>query len=276
MALGQVLSLKVANLAWIARGKVGFAPSASKADADPDIPLDKTAIILLLARILGYKTYLEICSTVSGNVYRRVRDSGLLAARRLMYRCKWHQRDGLPIDYRSRDDDIAAPLARLRDDGYAPDICLVDSWHLYDLSLRDIEEAFKLLPTGGALVVHDCLPPSLDMAMPQPSGSGCWCGYSHRAFIDFVWSTPGLAHFTIDCDYGCGVVIKGGRRGRSAERLLDALGLGADPALRPQALAEWNASAEDPAASFACLEAHKRELLNLVSVERFLAAIDRA
>jgi hypothetical protein len=274
MALGGVLSLKVANLAWIARGKVGFAPSAAKADTDPDIPIDKTEIVLMLARTLDLKRYLEICSTVSGNVHHRVRNSGLLDCRRLLYRCKWYQRDGLPIDYRSPDDDIAGALADLRRDGFVPDICLVDSWHEYATSLRDIEAAYALLPLGGAMVVHDCLPPSLDMALPEPS-PGCWCGYSYRAYVDFIMHTPGLEHFTIDSDYGCGVVIKGGRNTSAAARLLEALLPSVRPVPGPEMLAQWKACAADPGASFALLHAHKHDLLNLVSSEQFLEAIEQ-
>jgi hypothetical protein len=274
MALGGVLSLKVANLAWIARGKVGFAPSASKADTDPDFPIDKTSIILLLAGNLGFKSYLEICSTVSGNFYHRIRGTGLLDTRRLLYRCKWYQRDGLPIDYRSPGDDIAEALADLRRDGFVPDICLVDSWHEYATSLRDIEAAYALLPLGGVLVVHDCLPPSLDMALPKQS-LGCWCGYSYRAYIDFVSHTPGLEHFTIDSDYGCGVVIKGGRSTSATARLLEALLPAPRPVLGPRMLAQWKTSADDPGASFALLHAHKHDLLNLVSSEQFCEAIEQ-
>jgi hypothetical protein len=257
------LGPKLATLWWAARGRVGHAPSAA-ADAEVErSALDKTGIVLRLASHLRLRNYLELCTPLSGNYYRRLHCHPALTARRLMYRCGRFRSDGLPVDYRSPDDDIAAPLAQLRRDGFEVELCLVDGWHDYAVTLRDLRAAFALLPRGGALVVHDCLPPSAEMATAQPQ-SGCWCGLTYRAFIDFVRSEPGLSFFTVDCDYGCGVILKGVPAPDFVPR--------PTPAAEAAALEDWRALGDDDAAAFACLRQHKQALLRLVSAEAFMAA----
>jgi hypothetical protein len=100
------------------------------------------------------------------------------------------------------------------------------------------------------------------MAGPQPQ-PGCWCGWTYRAFLDFVWSRPGLQHFTVDCDFGCGVIVKG--EGRVPDGLIPQL----DPQEREAIAAGWLALGDNSEAAFDYLQRNKVPLLNLISAQDF-------
>lgn len=247
---------------WHMRGRVGTHPSAKTDERVDAAGLDKTGLVKLLAHHCGFDRYLEIATAQTGNYYRSMGNSGL-QTRRLLYRCKWYQSDGMRIDYRSADNDIVGSLARLGRDGYRPQICLVDGYHDYATARRDIAAAVELVPVGGIVVVHDCLPPTLDLAAPAWS-SGNWSGETYRAFIDFVWTTSDLGFFCVDCDYGCGVIVKGAPASASLAALVGTrYGEQSSPAY-----AAWQGAGGDHEKMFACLQEHKVELLNLISVDR--------
>ena len=65
-------------------------------------------------------------------------------------------------------------------------------------------EAFRLIRADGMLVVHDCLPPRLEVTVPTYI-TGEWCGVSYQAYVDFISQRHDLAVYTVDTDYGCGV-----------------------------------------------------------------------
>jgi hypothetical protein len=109
--------------------------------------------------VRGYRRYLELCCASTGWRYAEIDRSKLPDCRRLIYRCPDEFDDGLPVDYRSGTLDIGACLDKIAAEGRSFDIVLVDSWHEYATSWRDLSEAFRLIGAGGMLVVHDCLPP---------------------------------------------------------------------------------------------------------------------
>jgi hypothetical protein len=234
---------------------------------------NKTHIIHRLARARGYRRYLEICTPITGGRYAEIDPSQFGSCRRLMYRCASDFHDGLPVDYRSADNAIDACLDKMRRDGAGFDIALVDSWHLYATSWRDLDAAFRRLEDGGTLVVHDCLPTSAEIATPEPV-PGAWCGVSYQAYVDFV-GRDDLEFYTVDIDYGCGVIRK--RTKPWARRVMDALAFrrpASAPAEQPdrtRVLAEWREKASDHAARFSLLQAHTQTLLHLISLEEFLA-----
>jgi chloramphenicol O-acetyltransferase len=124
-----------------------------------------------------------------------------------MYRCPDGFDDGLPTDYRSNTLDIGESLKKISDEGRRFDIALVDSWHEYETSWRDLVEGFRLIRQGGTLVVHDCLPPRSEIAVPNYI-QGEWCGVSYQAYVDFISERHDLAVYTVDTDHGCGVIRK--------------------------------------------------------------------
>jgi hypothetical protein len=37
---------------------------------------------------------------------------------------------------------------------------------------------------------------------------GLWCGVTYKAYLDFVLARDDLSYYTVDTDYGCGVIRK--------------------------------------------------------------------
>ncbi len=219
----------------------------------------------------GYRNYLELCAATTGQRYEEI-DRRLLSCRRLSYLTSDQHADGLGTDYRSAGREIGACLAQMAQDGFAFDIALVDPWHEYETSWRDLNEAFRLLPEGGRLVVHDCLPTRAEIVEPYyREGVPEWCGVTYQAYVDFVHSRNDLAFYTVDCDYGCGVIRKKPRTGRLGMRARTAASMVRrlpQRRLRRRWLEAKQAGGEEV---FAFFLANRAPLLNLISVEAFLA-----
>jgi hypothetical protein len=122
-----------------------------------------------------------------------------------MYRCPLDYSDGWPIDFRSVGLDISACVRSIRDRGYRYDCILVDPWHEYGASMRDLAEALSLLTDRGTIVISDCLPRTAALAAPD-SIAGEWCGTTSNAYLDFVLARANLEYRTVDIDYGCGII----------------------------------------------------------------------
>ena len=146
----------------------------------------------------------------------------------------------------------------------------VDPWHEYETSWRDLNEAFRLLPAAGTLVVHDCLPDRVELTGPAYR-PGSWCGRTFKAYVDFVHGRNDLTFYTVDCDYGCGVIRKkppatGLRmRARTGASMLRRL---PTRRLRRHWRQAKQAGGDD---LFAFFQANRVALLNLISAEDFSA-----
>jgi hypothetical protein len=135
------------------------------------------------------------------------------------------------------------------------DIVLVDPFHSYDCSMLDLLGAFCLVRAGGAIIVHDCNPddPALVSSEFQP---GNWCGAPYETLADFVQPRQHLRAYTVDCDYGCGVIFK--PEGGSPAK--DALAL------------DWFAAKLDNAAErFAFFQRRRVDLVGLIDSAGFAA-----
>lgn len=174
---------------------------------DTVITHSKVDIINALADIHGWQSYLEICTTTTGNYYADIDRSRFNICHRLMYNNPGHFDDSLGIEFHSADLDISACLLQIQAMKQKYDVILIDPWHEYQTSYRDLVAAFNLLKTGGRLVVHDCRPTQLEIASPTYI-PGAWCGVTYKAYLDFVTTTPALGYYTIDVDYGCGIIQK--------------------------------------------------------------------
>ena len=128
---------------------------------------NKAHLINHLAEVHGYRHYLELCTYSSGRRYDEIDRAKFLTCSRLMYRCPDGFDDGLAIDYRSATLDIGECLTTISQEGHSFDIVLVDSWHEFEPSWRDLVEGFRLIRANGTLVVHDCLPPRPEIAVPK-------------------------------------------------------------------------------------------------------------
>jgi hypothetical protein len=245
--------------------------------ADEPIPAacTKVDIVDRLAALNGYRSYLELCTPTTGLFYARVRRSSFDVCHRLMYRCPDDFDDGMDVEFRSADRDIAECLEQIRKGRLRYDIILVDPWHEYDTSLRDLTEAFELVREGGTLVVHDCLPPT--EASANPDGlwdpvAGGWAGVTHRAYVDFVSGRRGLTYYTIDTDWGCGVIRKlGGAADPTGAPSASQADMGALRGWRDWVVARWSAVGPHHRRAYRFLQRHRYTLLNLVTVDEFLA-----
>jgi hypothetical protein len=216
---------------------------------------DKTDIIQYLSKLRGYRSYLEICTPTTGGKFANIDRSRFDACHRLMYRCPKDFSDGLNIDFRTPGADITACIADINRNGFRYDIILVDPWHEYDSSLRDMQAALSLLTDRGSIVIHDCYPPSDDLISPTVV-PGLWCGVTFIAYVNFISQNRGLEYRTIDTDFGCGIVQK-------TSNPSDAT---------PSAFLRdlWHSAGNDPSAAFQFMQQFRHSLLNLVSVERFI------
>ena len=218
--------------------------------------LGKMEIVNLLSAFHGYTSFLEISTATTGGEFSRAHAAQLGTAHRLAYNLGAAFDDGAPVEFRSATTDIAPCIAELDRRGARYDIILVDPWHDYECSRRDMNLAFRLLSDGGTMVVHDVLPPSGGRLINPSFVPGAWCGLTFIAYVDFLMAEhPAFA--TVDCDYGCGIVSRG--RGE------DVLG-------------GWREECEkargDHEAAFRLVSRHKASLLNLQTARDFVKRHD--
>jgi hypothetical protein len=233
------------------------------------MPWSKTDLINELGAIHGYRSYLEIATATTGHLFGQVDRKRYSSSVRLLYRCDPQYDDGMPIDYRIQGLEIWPALLKLHARLVKFDAILVDPFHEYRQSARDLRAALSLLKPNGTIVVHDCRPNNESMAHPTYR-PGPWCGVTYKAFVDLTLRALGPAHCTVDTDMGCGVL----RRRPLAAGLKNAMrrALGAVPD-GPQAdiVRQWRRAGDDYSAAYRLMMAHPKALSNLVSVDAFLA-----
>ncbi len=237
-----------------------------------DKPLTETKkydIVNYIAKKYNYKHYFELCTSITGNFYHAIDRSIFDTCHRLMYRCPTNFNDSLPIDYRCDDENIMPGLAQLRADRIPIDICLVDGWHTYHNARRDLAEAFNLISDGGILVVHDCLPPTIEIASPTPRHEE-WSGVSYKAYLDFVLTNNHIDYCTVDTDYGCGIIVKNRRLSlRKRTFSSDILERFIQRWLKKGFIQRWLTIADDYDLAYNYLIENKQMLLRLISSEQF-------
>jgi hypothetical protein len=234
---------------WIGRRASSQAPSTWQ----------KFDIINWLGRHYGYKTYLEVATPTTGLQFARIDTTTYPLAERLLYRAPADFEDGLRIDYRCEADDSSELFMRLRRAGKTYDVVFVDAFHTYECARRDLENAVHLLSSRGTLVVHDCNPVRREFVHPtmQP---GVWCGLTYAAFLDFVYRREDLEFCVVDTDYGVAVVRRQGAFGPARS--------GGTPT--QEALLKHDVLALARHLDWDFFDAHRRRLLRLVSVAKFI------
>lgn len=217
--------------------------------------MQKQQIVNMLAARCGYKSYLEICTYTTGLTYSRIDRAQFSCCKRLMYRVPEGYSDNEPIDYSTESESSEELLRGILESGERFDIVFVDPFHTYEDSRRDIEIAIRLIIEKGAVVVHDCNPPN------EKSSSGHyipgeWCGLTYAAFLDVVLNRNDIRYFTVDADYGCGIITG-----------LDLPGI-TDPEQNDTGLTErWKTL--EPTERYGFFDRHRTELLRLVSFHNF-------
>ena len=230
----------------------------------PERQLGKMDIVKLLRRKYALDPFLEISTPITGLAFAEVADD-IPDAHRLVYNCPPDADDGQAYTYRTEAPTSAAlteAILAANENRQRYGIIFVDPFHTYASSSIDLTGAFALLRPGGIMVVHDCNPPDESVASPEFT-VGNWCGLTYMAFIDFMLCREGLSCYTVDTDFGCGVIYK-------HRPLPGTIPLWRSAPLDRLALA-WDAARHDAAKRFAFFAQNRRELLNLKTVEEFFA-----
>jgi hypothetical protein len=228
----------------------------------------KADLINELSAIHGYRKYLEICTPTTGNMYGAIDRARFSTCHRLMYRCPAEFDDGMLIDFRSSNLGIDECVKTIRARASEYDVILIDPFHEYEPSARDLKEAVNLLNPTGTIIVHDCFPLDETIAVPEYI-DGSWCGVTYKAYVDFMLANKSLLFCTVDTDYGCGVIRRDAslsvfrRIARRASRMIAR-----DD--RRYVAGQWMRAGNDYDAIFKLLQVHSKLLLNLVTVDEFL------
>lgn len=213
----------------------------------------KYEIVNALIAANAYTRYLEICTPIAGQRFSRIDRGRLRCRHRLMYRCPPNFQDGSEITFRSADNRIS----HLLDPALPYDLIFIDAHHTLDCSLRDLQTALEMLSPEGAIVVHDCSPNSKAVATPW-FHPGSWCGVTYCAYVDFVFSHPNLAYYTVDTDFGCGVI----KRASTSHAL---------PSNSNELIHLWHLERTRQPDMFDFFRQHRQALLHLISVKDFLS-----
>jgi len=229
-------------------------------ELDRPTDFNKTDLIHLISKRLKLRNYLELCTTGSGHRYREIIRTRFRTARRLMYVCPSDFDDGLPIDYKIADFDIEHAITELKLGADKVDICLVDGFHTYDCTTRDLTYAYEILADGGVLVVHDCSPTNEALASPT-FVPGQWCGVAYRGYLDFVLTRDDFDYCTVDVDFGCGIILK--------NRSMDLVG-----PVEPKVIAEWFDVHNDDQLAFRFFSKNRAKLLRLISGKKFVRSFN--
>ena len=213
-------------------------------------------IVNCLSSLHGYRSFLEISTATTGMQHHAVNRDLFERIDRLSYNTPSDFDDGSPVSFRSPTFDVGSCLGEIENNNLKYDLILVDPYHDYDCSLRDIEVAYRLIDDGGAIVVHDCLPPFGGELISPSYVPDAWCGVTFIAYVDFLMDNN-VWFETIDCDLGCGIIFKrsGGRRHSHDER---------------QA---WSDVRDRPEIALEHVKRNNGDLIGLISPDQFIKSL---
>ena len=228
--------------------------------------MHKYEIINALGRKYGCRRYLEVCAPSTGKQFACIDRTVFATCDRLIYNCPDDFDDGLPIAFRTPFPGSYDIIRSNIPDSGSYDLVFVDPFHTYDATMIDLLGAARILTPTEILVVHDCNPEDPDLVGAQFRPK-TWCGLTYAAYVDFCLSGMGTAYFTVDCDFGVGVVFK---------KLSDA-----PPEFRATKLSDkhrldWFVAKSNDHQRFTYFRSHRRRLLHLITPEQFSAIVGEA
>ena len=183
----------------------------------------------------------------------------------------------VPGSIRGRDADrLLQPEPRQRRrrerspaTGITYDVIIVDPFHEYETSAQHLRKACTLLKPNGTIVVHDCNPEEEAFVTPHYRERS-WCGLTYKAYLDILLESVRLQSCTVNTDDGCAIVRRRPLVSRLRHLAYRAAGTISHDSRR-RLLQEWRRAGKDDVAAFRLLKVHAKSLLNLVTVEEFLA-----
>jgi hypothetical protein len=203
---------------------------------------------------------LELCTPTTGRRFSMIDKRQMVKQHRIVYRCAAVFDDGDEFTFRTQESSSFGPIIDILSSGEDSryDLVFVDPFHTYAATMTDLVGAFALTRPGGVIVCHDCNPSDLADTSPD-FRKGMWCGVTYEAFVDFARTRRGHEWFTVDCDYGCGVLFKG-MSGCFEDDILDLA---------------WLHAKGGGGDRYPFFDENRHELLRLVSEGEFREFLDR-
>jgi len=122
------------------------------------------------------------------------------------------------------------------------DIIFIDGLHLDYQVEQDITNSLKHLNQGGTIVMHDCSPIKEEHQVEEYVVGKTWNGTTWKAYVKFRMTDENLSMCVVDTDHGVGIINKGKQT------------------LYPKS----------DVLNFKLLDENRKEILNLITPEKFL------
>lgn len=187
--------------------------------------MTRTDIIQRLIDKYDLKSYLEI-GVFQGENFNKIRCD-----------LKHSIDPEFPATFQMTSDEFFSSYPSVTAHAYS--MVFIDGMHTAEQTYKDIDNAFGWL-CPQFIVVHDCNPITKWHTRPpeEYKRGEEWNGDTYKGFIDYKEEHPELTCFTIDADYGCGIIT-------------DQFQL------------------DEPADDWDYFDKHRKELLQLISVDEF-------
>ena len=147
----------------------------------------------------------------------------------------------ISVNYNMTSDDF---FNNNRDKFY--DIIFIDGLHHSEQVDIDIENSLKQTNNNGIVILHDCNPPTLEHTL-IPRVQPQWNGDVYKSILKFRKNNKIHEYFTVDCDYGIGVIMKNYKSKNKVK----------------------NADFEKGIQSWDYFDLNRNNLLNLITTEEF-------
>ncbi len=109
--------------------------------------------------------------------------------------------------WKKTSDELFAYLP----DKFTFNLIFIDGGHTETQAKSDICNSLRHITENGTIVLHDCNPVTEELQWPIKKGMGNWSGQVWKAFVSFRDNIH-LNMFTVDCDFGIGVIQKKGQQ----------------------------------------------------------------
>ena len=88
------------------------------------------------------------------------------------------------------------------------DLIFIDGLHTEQQVYKDLTNSLECVDENGFIIVHDCNPATEWATRPSEEykQGEIWNGTTYKGFIRFKSEHPELTCFTVDTDFGCGVI----------------------------------------------------------------------
>ena len=187
-------------------------------------------IINYLIEKNSFKYYLEI-GIDTGETFRNVN---------CLFKDDVDPEPKVDVKYRLTSDNFFANVKKIKSRDHKYDLIFIDGLHHSEQVIKDVNNSLDYLNDGGFIIIHDCNPPTYGHQTIPPTLNE-WNGDVWKAFLHFRMTREDLEMFTIDTDWGCGVIKKG-----------------------KQSLFKTNENID-----YSLLDKNRKELLNLITIEDF-------